>query len=147
MNAETETAPPAESWLKEAEINLPAGLMGFSEVKALELIHNVDELPFRWLRSTEDHGLAFIVIQPDGLIQDYQLELSDEDAEDLGISGPDEAMILNIVTVRPECPGEATVNLIGPIVINRETGIGRQVIPRNFHDYSARHPLVGLGLA
>jgi flagellar assembly factor FliW len=147
MNAETETASTAERWTREAEITLPAGLMGFPEVKKLELIHQVEELPFRWLRSSEDRALAFVVVQPDGLIPDYRLELTDEDAGDLGISDPGEALVLNIVTVRGGDTEAATVNLIGPIVINRSTCVGRQVVLRNFHDYSARHPLVGQGVA
>ena len=49
MNADTDTAHPTDVWLKEADIELPAGLMGFAEVRNLELIHNTEELPFRWL--------------------------------------------------------------------------------------------------
>ena len=100
MNAESETALPADTWVKEADITLPAGLMGFAEVKQLELIHTSEELPFRWLRSIDDRSIAFVVVQPDGLIPDYQLEMSDEDAADLGITDPGDAMILNIVTIR-----------------------------------------------
>jgi len=143
MKPDTETASSAEHWQKEAEITLPAGLMGFPEVKKLELIHNIEELPFRWLRSTEDRGLAFVVVHPDGLIPDYQLELTDEDASDLGLSDSNDALVLNIVTVRKGGLAEATVNLIGPIVVNRSTCIGRQVVLRNFQDYSARYPLIG----
>ncbi len=144
MNADTDTAHPTDVWLKEADIELPAGLMGFAEVRNLELIHNTEELPFRWLRSVEDRSIAFVVVQPDGLIPGYELELSDEDATEIGIADPEEALILNIVTLRNGRPEEATVNLIGPLVVNRETGIGRQVVLRNFQEYSARHALVGV---
>ena len=144
MNTDAETAPLADIWLKEADIELPAGLMGFAEVKNLELIHNTEELPFRWLRSVEDRSIAFVVVQPDGLIPGYELELSDEDAAEIGITDPGEALILNIVTLRNGRAEEATVNLIGPIVVNRETGIGRQVVLRNFQDYTARHALIGI---
>jgi len=144
MNAETETAPPTDVWLKEADISLPAGLMGFPEVKNFELIHNFEELPFRWLRSQEDRSIAFVVIQPDGLIPDYELELSDEDAAEIGIDDPGDALVLNIVTLREGRPEGTTVNLIGPIVVNRESGVGRQVVLRNHQNYSARHSLVAV---
>ncbi len=147
MNAEPETALPADTWQKEADITLPAGLMGFPEVKNLELIHLVEELPFRWLRSADDRSIAFVVVEPEGLIPDYQLELADEDASELGISGPGDALILNIVTIRNNRAESATANLIGPVVINRETGVGRQVVLRNHQDYSARHPLLGSAVA
>ena len=144
MNAETKTAPTTDIWLKEADIKLPAGLMGFPEVKDLELIHNTEELPFRWLRSIEDRSIAFVVVQPDGLIPDYKLELSDEDVVEINITNPEDALVLNIVTLHNGRPQEATVNLIGPIIVNPETGTGRQVVLRNYQDYSARHPLVGV---
>ena len=37
-------------------------------------------------------------------------------------------MILNIVTLKRQTPLEATVNLVGPIVINRRTREGRQLV-------------------
>jgi flagellar assembly factor FliW len=51
-------------------------------------------------------------------------------------------MVLNIVTLRPEAPTQATVNLIGPIVVNRRTRIGRQLVIANYSKYSARQVLV-----
>jgi len=37
--------------------------------------------------------------------------------------------------------GQATINLKGPIVINRRTWIGKQVIPVNAAQYPTQHPL------
>ena len=37
---------------------------------------------------------------------------------------------------------DATVNLIGPILVNRRTRIGRQLVIANHSRYSARHLLV-----
>ena len=48
-------------------------------------------------------------------------------------------MILNVVTLRPE--GQASVNLKGPIVVNRHTLRAKQVIPANAVDYVLRHPI------
>ena len=38
--------------------------------------------------------------------------------------------------------GRATVNLKGPLVINRFSRIARQVIIANSADYSLQHPLI-----
>jgi flagellar assembly factor FliW len=51
-------------------------------------------------------------------------------------------MILNIVTLRRQDPVEATANLIGPVVVNRRTRIGRQLVISNYSRYSAHHLLV-----
>lgn len=128
--------------MKPAEFTLQSGIIGFPEAKRIELILNPEELPFMWLRSAVDPALNFIVVEPTGTIPGYTLELSDEDAANLDISDPDDAMILNIVTMKDDDPSAATVNLIGPIVVNRETLVGRQVIISNFAEYSARHPLL-----
>ena len=48
---------------------------------------------------TEENGLAFIVIEPGGIIPDYAVEISDADVEIFGITGSEDTMILNIVTL------------------------------------------------
>jgi flagellar assembly factor FliW len=91
------------------------------------------------------HGpeiLHFVVIEPGGIIPGYEPELFDEDALQLGLRDPGEAMILNIVTLKRRQPVEATVNLIGPVVVNRRTRTGRQLVISNYSRYSAHHPLV-----
>ena len=57
----------------------------------------------------------------------------------LGLEEATDAILLNIVTVRG--PQRATINLKGPIVINRHTRMGKQVIIANAADYSVQHSL------
>ena len=54
-----------------------------------------------WLRKKKD-GLAFIVLEPGGIIPNYSVEVSDADVNVLGITGPEDTMILNIVTLPPD---------------------------------------------
>lgn len=123
--------------------DLPQGLIGFKDYTRAELLYQPDHLPFLWMRL---HGptdsIHFIVIEPGGLIPGYQLELFDEDAASLGLADPSEAMVLNIVTMRQQNPVEATVNLVGPIVVNRRTRAARQLVISNYSRFSAHHPLV-----
>ena len=130
-----------ESSQKSHQITLPQGLFGFSEIKTMELFYDQEELPFMWLREQEKNGLAFIVIEPGGIIPDYAVEISDADVEILGISGSDDTMILNIVTLLPEQSNKISLNLVGPIIVNRRTLSGKQCIINNHEDYSARHIL------
>lgn len=128
--------PPAN------EIHLPQGLIGFASYTRAELLYLPDHLPFLWMKL---HGkldaLRFIVIEPGGIVPGYEPELFEVDAERLGISSPADAMILNIVTLRRQDPVEATVNLIGPVVVNRRTRVGRQLVISNYSRYSAHHLL------
>ncbi|PTX90929.1 flagellar assembly protein FliW [Opitutus sp. ER46] len=125
------------------ELQLPQGIVGFGTYKRAELLYLPNHLPFLWMKlhSPTDH-LFFIVIEPGGIVPGYEPEIFDEDAEQLGIVDPSQAMILNIVTLRKQNPVEATVNLIGPIVVNRRTRIGRQLVISNYSRYSAHHALV-----
>jgi flagellar assembly factor FliW len=47
--------------------------------------------------------------------------------------------VLNIVTLAQD--GRATINLKGPIVINRKTLVARQVVPVNALHFNLHHPL------
>jgi flagellar assembly factor FliW len=120
-------------------IRLPFGLLGFEHVKQYILLANPAEEPFLWLQMLDDAKRAFLVVPPERLLADYQPDISDDEVEFLGLADPADAFLLNIVTLRGN--GQATVNLKGPVVINRRTLIGKQVIPNNAAQYSLRHPL------
>jgi flagellar assembly factor FliW len=124
-------------------ISLPHGLIGFAHFRRAELLYLPEHLPFLRMKLSAPAGaMNFVVIEPGGIIPQYELELFDGDAASLGLTDSKEAMILNIVTLRPQSPLEATVNLVGPIVVNRRTRVGRQVVLANNSHYSARYPLV-----
>ena len=123
-------------------LRLPEGLVGFEEYKTFELLSVPDQFPFLWMRLQGPDTLDFVVIEPGGIISDYELELFDEDASQLGLASPADALVLNIVTVRHGGNASATVNLAGPVIVNRRTGLARQCILANYARYSAHHPLV-----
>ncbi len=120
-------------------ITLPFGLLGFESVKKYVLLSNPMEEPFMWLQMIDDASQAFLVVPPGAATADYEPDISDEDARFVGLDDPADAIVLNIVTLRSD--GRATVNLKGPIVLNRKTLTGKQVIPINAADYSLQHPL------
>lgn len=122
---------------------LPSGLIGFEQYKQAELLYQADHLPFLWLKLIGPvDSLHFVVIEPGGLISDYEPELFEDHAQTLDLNNPAEAMILNIVTLQRQSPLQATVNLVGPIVINRRTRVGRQLVISNYSRYSSHHSLV-----
>lgn len=122
---------------------LPQGIIGFRDYTRAEILYQPDHLPFLWLKlSNGADSVHFIVIEPAGLIPDYTPEVFDDDAAQLELRDSSEAMVLNIVTLEQQRPLEAKVNLIGPIIVNRRTKIGRQLVISNYSRYSAHHPLV-----
>lgn len=124
---------------KETVIHLPSGLLGFEQVKKYLLSSTREEEPFQWLRSQDDPNLAFVVVSPFEVMPGYSPDLPTEDVRFLALETPDDALLLNIVTLRRA--GRATINLKGPIVINRFSLIGKQVVLANAAEYSVQHPL------
>lgn len=125
------------------EIILPHGIIGFGAYKRAELLYLPDHLPFLWMKlHAAADDLHFIVIEPGGIVPGYEPELFDEDAAGLDLRSAAEAMVLNVVTLQRQNPVEATANLIGPIVVNRRTRIGRQLVISNYSRFSAHHPLI-----
>jgi flagellar assembly factor FliW len=133
--------PPAPAAPSAFDLAFPNGIVGFPDHRRGEIFHFADQLPFQWLRLHGPSPLHFVIIDPSGIIPDYAPELFDDDASALGITDSADALVFNIVTVR-EQSSLATVNLVGPIVVNRHTGVARQVVVANHAQYDARHPLV-----
>jgi flagellar assembly factor FliW len=123
----------------ENVVKLPLGLLGLEQIKNYVLLSNADEAPFMWLQMLEDPNHSFLVISPFEVCADYQPEISDEDVAFLGLSSPEDALVINIVNLSDM--NRATVNLKGPILVNRHTLIGKQVIPVNAAQYSLQYPL------
>ncbi len=134
-------AQSARSRLRAANdvIRLPYGRLGLEGVKNYVLLANPHEAPFMWFQMLEDARRSFLVVTPSLVVADYHPEFNEGDAEFLEVDGPGDAFLISIVTLRPH--SQATVNLKGPIVINRRTLVGKQVIPNNAAGYSLKHPL------
>lgn len=124
---------------KENIVHLPLGLLGFESMKRYVLLNEPGDGPFCWLQVINDPHLAFLVLSPFEVLPDYVMELADQDADFLGLKSAADALVYNIVTLHPD--GKATINLKGPIVLNRLTLTGKQVVLANAAAYSLQHPL------
>ena len=136
------TAPVTQSSIERMQIEVPFGLIGLANLRRFELTFVEGGWPFVQMKSVGEEELSFIAIDPRGLIPCYELELSDEDAEALGLDTADDALVYNIATVYSSQPQYVTANLIGPVVVNRRTLIGKQVIIANSDKYSTMYPLI-----
>ena len=73
------------------------------------------------------------------VVVDYAGGLDDDTAAALDLQHADDAFVLAIVAVGQD-GGQHTVNLLGPVVVNRHTGAARQVVLVD-SAYPLRHPL------
>jgi flagellar assembly factor FliW len=131
--------PEVQTVSGENVIQIPDGLLGFEQVKKYVLLAQPQEEPFMWLRMIENVDKRFLVISPFVIMPDYQPDISTEDVRFLGLNGPNDALVICIVTLRSNRP--PTANLKGPIVINRHTLLAKQVIPNNASRFNVNHPL------
>lgn len=120
-------------------LTFPSGLPGFEKKKGYLLLAKPDEAPFLRLQMVEEPNLSFVAIAPSAVLDHYQPDLSPDDVQALGLRDAADALVFNIVTVHPD--GVATVNLKGPVVVNRQTLVGRQVVPLNAAAWPLAHPL------
>jgi flagellar assembly factor FliW len=121
-------------------IHFQDGILGFQKQKTYVIIEGTKESPFYWLQSLEVPELAFVLTNPFSFKKDYLQSLS---LDELGLIKEDEKsdlVLFSLVTVPAGHPEQATMNLLGPLVIDTKMRLGRQVILPN-SGYSHRHPL------
>ena len=128
----------ADSGQLELPISLtfPHGMVGLPMATIATLQRIPGEEPFMWLSfENPEARLNFLVIEPNGIVENYNLELFDQDADELEIRGTADAFVLNVVTMRETVPATASVNLTGPIIVNRHTLRAKQVVISNYMNY------------
>jgi flagellar assembly factor FliW len=108
-------------------INFTQPIIGFPGHYRYELVSDDAIAPIQWLRAAEANAVAFPVVSPFVIKQDYDIELRPADVEELGLRSPQEARILCIL-VLSEDVSQMRVNLRAPIIYNARTHKARQVV-------------------
>src|SRR3954449_1265406 len=103
------------------EITFPAGLPGFPHAHVFHLAPWGGEgTPFSLMTSVDDPDVGFVVVEPWVFYPGYEFELDKGTADRLALAEPGDSIVLCVGTLG-ELAEEATVNLLGPIVVNRYT--------------------------
>ena len=124
-------------------IEFPAGLPGFENEHRFLLIEAAESVPLKFLQSVTTASLSFVCAPMSLVAARYEMVLPRGDRELLGMpsEGITAGMSLEWLAIlcfaRPE---EPTANLLGPVVIRRDVGLGVQSI-REDARFSARQPL------
>jgi len=108
-------------------IHFPEGILGFPQFHRYALIDNAKGGAFRWLQSADDGKLAFVVADPWKFFSDYRVNARPEDLEAIKLSSVETAGVLVIMTIRRD-QGEISANLQGPLLMNSEARLGRQLV-------------------
>jgi flagellar assembly factor FliW len=108
----------------EALVDFPEGMVGVGG-RRFALLTREESGAFKWLQETSEPDLALPVTDPFPFFPTYEVVLSDEEAERIGITDPGDAQVLVVVRA-DEDPGQVSANLLAPILI--AAGVGHQVM-------------------
>jgi flagellar assembly factor FliW len=123
-------------------LTFPEGLVGFPGDTRFVMVEIEDGGSYRWLQSADDPALSFLTVIPWRFFPDYEPEVDDQTSHELGLRQASDAIVLCVVTVRDDSPDPVTANLLGPLVINAVSRVGRQVVLAE-SAYPTRAALVG----
>lgn len=124
----------------ERIITFTSPMMGFEGYKKYTLIHDSEKetSTIMWLQSVEEPELAFPVIDPMLVKEEYNPVVEDDWLIPLGeVNAEEDYYLLSVVTV-PSDITKITANLKAPIVINTKTMNACQLIVSN-EDYEVRY--------
>lgn len=104
----------------------PEGLMGFEEFHTYALIDSEYE-PFIWLQSVDKQSLAFLLVDPFLICNEYEADIDDSALTAIDVTSPEDIVVMTIVTI-PHGDSQITANFLGPVVINRKNNKCLQVV-------------------
>lgn len=118
-------------------IHFEEGLPGLEDLHDFIILDIEDNEDIKCLQSIEKKEVCMLVIVPWNYVQDYEIDLPEEDLDGLGIKSPEDTGVFNVISVRDKV---ITANLVAPIVININDKKGKQIILSNTK-YNVRHEL------
>lgn len=114
-------------------------VLGFENLTTFCLIERDDMAPMMWLQSMEDPSVAFLVVNPRYLYQDYRVEVNSNEIAELRVAKAESVETYVIITLGDD-PRQTSVNLQGPVLINTENNLAKQLVLVN-SEYTVRHYL------
>lgn len=111
---------------EEHTLEISEGLFGFENYKKFALIES-GYPPFIWLQSLDEKALAFLLVDPFLICNDYEADIDDESLKKISVTSPEDVIVMAVVTI-PSDGKAITANLQGPLIINKKNRKAAQVI-------------------
>ncbi|NIA29995.1 MAG: flagellar assembly protein FliW [Actinobacteria bacterium] len=127
------------SYQEDEVVLFPEGLIGFENRRRFIIKTKDGFEPFHWLLCLDEPSLLLPVIDPFLIMEDYRPGPSGNELQSIGIENNDDARFLAVVTVG-QSVDQVSVNLRGPIVINKTRNLGKQIILMESR-YLVKHPI------
>lgn len=121
-------------------ITMVKPILGFEGMTTFCLVEQDDVKPFLCLQSTQDPAVAFLVVNPVLFYSDYRIKVNPKEIADLSIDRFEMVETYVIATMSTN-PHKVTVNLQGPLLINTDNRLAKQVVLVN-SKYQVDHDLL-----
>jgi flagellar assembly factor FliW len=120
-------------------ILFPWGLPGLEDYHEFTLHPLGQGSPFAFLQAAGQQEIGLLLVNPYVFFKHYEFELSEEIAGQLKIDDENQVVVLCTVNTSRGID-KATVNLLAPLIINKEKMLAKQVVLKD-RQYSLRTPL------
>ncbi len=121
-------------------VDFPEGFMGMHHLTRFALVEPSGEpSPFRLLICVDEPEIGFGLADPSQLFANYEVDVSAE-REVLQIESDDDVGLYVVLTIG-ENPMRTTANLLAPVLLNKRTGLARQLVLSDSR-YSTKHPII-----
>lgn len=117
------------------------GILGFCDYHRYVLLAQPETAPFAILQCVDQPEVGFLVTDPTSLVEQLNLGRLNSTLHELEARSSDDLQVLVTLTIPAGQPTEATANLVSPILINRRTKLGKQVVLEN-QTYSHKHRIL-----
>lgn len=127
-------------------VRLPHGMIGFEDCVRFVVLHQDPDNVLRWFQCIDDGSVAFPIMDPYVYDAGYSPTIAPSDAAEIGLTEETPRLVFAVVTIPRDDPAGLTVNLLGPIIVNAETRIGKQVVVTD-ECYKTKHRILTSPLA
>lgn len=120
---------------EEEVINFTKPILGFDDCTQYILVEKESIFPTFWLQSVNNPGLAFPVVSPFSVNEDYSIKLQTHDLDDIRLKDINDILVLTLMVV-PQVLSSIRTNLRAPIIYNPVNKVAKQLVL-----YDDKHPV------
>ena len=128
------TISEKQTFDEEKIITFPNGIPGFQDCKEFRLSFKDDKSGSQvyWIQSVDESAITFSLIDPVAFGLNYQITLSDEEAELLKADNAEDIAVMLMVSKKDSAEegqeSSLNANINGPLVINTSSRLGLQKV-------------------
>ncbi len=155
MTSESSAVSSSDAASSAGTVAIETSVAGLREVPVSDILHFTSPVlgfedfdrfaifqtqagPLWWLQSVDRKDVAFCLIEPFAAGIPADMEISGDEASDIGAISTDEILVLTMLVLDPD-PSRIRTNLRAPILVNRRTSLAKQIVladtrlPIRFH--------------